>query len=105
MSDHRERWRILAAEYRLARKVAHEALMAVKHSYGSVEDGTYGNPTDEQLRTWEEARSNLEAARGRVEHILPRSVPGNKTGKISPHRSGTHSVNGEAPPKQGSCIG
>jgi len=75
MSDHRERWRILATEYKLARKVAHEALTAVKRSYGSVEDGTYGNPTDEQLRIWEEARLNLETARGRVEAYLAEARP------------------------------
>ena len=56
MSDHRERWRILTTEYKLARKEAHDALTAIKRSYGNVEDGTYGNPTDKQLRTWEEAR-------------------------------------------------
>ena len=75
MSDHRERWRILATEYKLARKVAHEALTAIKRSYGSVEDGNYGNPTDEQLRIWEEARLNLEDARGRVEAYLSGDVP------------------------------
>lgn len=70
MPGNRARWRKLSAEYRRAREAAHEALAAVKRSYGSVEDGTYGNPTDEQLRAWEQARVNLIRVRGLVEDYL-----------------------------------
>jgi hypothetical protein len=70
MVDDRKRWAALAADYRAARRAAHEALTAVKRSYGSVEDGTYGNPTDQQLWAWEQSRARYERSRRRVEAFL-----------------------------------